>query len=142
MMKNLFLTLILIFGLSLTSHNQSFVSDGGEWTSSRDFDVTLYGNNFHTVILTSYPSYPCEVHVKVKFYAPNNEYYRFQLKVTLESGAWLRSEVFYNSTWGEREFTWSYNTDSQGCWGQSYQAPSYLNVHGCEGYDCPVRGFD
>ena len=111
------------------------------WNSTANFNVYLYGNNFHHVEMQSLYSNQCVIEIVVKFYSPNANYYKFQAKVTTKSGAWLRSEVFFNSAYGEREFRWTYNTADQNCWGSGFQEPSYLEVHGCEGNTCTPQPF-
>jgi hypothetical protein len=114
---------------------------GGAWSSSANFNVTLYNNNFHKVLIQNFADNPCRIQVTVRFYSPDNTYYKWKVKVTLKTQAWLGSQDFYNNISGEREFTWVYNTADQGCFGQQQTEPSYLEVHGCVGEYCTPAPF-
>lgn len=143
-MKKLLLAVCLAF-----LGTQAFSApDAQAWTHTGYFTrVIVLGHNFDRVTVTASG---CYLHFTVYFNAPyykyqsdyHMNYYRFQAKVTLGTGAWIRTPVFYNSAPGRREYTYTHNTSDQGCWAVRYSRVSYLVVHGCQGRSCYVRPID
>lgn len=78
----------------------------------------------------------CVIYATVEFTAPSDEYMRFQAKVTMTNGAWVKSPIFYNDSAGSREFTFNFDTRPDECWGARPHIASNLHVAGCRGVDC------
>lgn len=78
----------------------------------------------------------CTIYATVMFTAPYDEYLRFQAKITMSNGAWIKSPVFFNDRAGNREYNFSYNTANDGCWGGQQHYTGNLNVAACRGVDC------
>jgi len=132
-----FCTMAALFAVTLSMP----VDEASAWSARANFNVSLFGSKFHRVEMRRFYTNQCLAEVTVRFYAPYNVYTKFQVRVTLQSGAWFRSTVFFNNRSGEREFRWEYNTTAQGCWTKSAQRAAYLEVHGCKGSGCTVSEF-
>lgn len=136
-MKKTLVALAVLFSVSLLA--PSFAN---AWSNRGYFNLYVLGHRFHSVKVKSgtyrYGT-QCQLFITVKFWAPTPVYHRFQARVTLGSGAWIRTPVFYNQGFGERRYTYTYDTGPQGCWATSYNRVTYLRVHGCSGYGCYLR---
>ena len=115
------------------------------WTDFGNFtQVRVLDHNFERVRVRSSG---CFLYFTVYFYAPyyryqssyQENYFRFQAKVELDRGAWVRTPLFFNGAPGRREYTYTYNTAHQGCWGMRYHRVRHLTVNGCQGRGCYVR---
>lgn len=114
---------------------------GGHWIDSGNTTnpLIVLGHEFRAAtIQNGYPDKGdlCVLYATVEFTAPYNEYMRFQAKVTMSNGAWIKSPIFYNDSAGSRQFTFSYNTGNEGCWAATQHYTSNLHVAACRGVDC------
>ncbi|MCA9522388.1 MAG: hypothetical protein KC609_15510 [Myxococcales bacterium] len=113
------------------------------WNDRATFSsLHVLGHHFHTATVRN-GSYgdgtQCSLYFKVSFFAPSTYYHRFQTKLMMSGGAWVRSPVFFNQGYGQREYRFSFDTTNQGCWARRYHRITFMTVHGCSGYGCYVR---
>ena len=138
--------LVFAFAVALSASAMLYSTDASAWTHTGYFTrVRVLDHNFNRVKV--YNS-GCYLHFQVYFYAPSYRYrsgsyrlnyYRFQAKVTMSGGAWIRTPVFGNSSLGNLTYTYTHNRGPQGCWGTRYHKVKYLVVHSCRGRGCYVR---
>ncbi len=114
---------------------------GGHWIDTGDTTnpLVVLGHQFRTAtIQNGYAEKGdlCVLYATVEFTAPYSEYMRFQAKITMSNGAWIKSPIFYNDMAGNREFTFSFNTGNDGCWAATRHATQNLHVAACRGANC------
>lgn len=114
---------------------------GGHWSDSGNTTDPLFvlGHQFQTASLENGYSEKgdlCVLYATVEFTAPRDEYVRFQAKITMSNGAWIKSPIFYNDAAGSRKFTFSFNTGNDGCWGAERHGTANLHVAACRGANC------
>lgn len=113
------------------------------WNDTATFStLSVLGHHFHTALVRNgspQANTQCTLFFRIKFTSPTSYYHRFQAKITMSGGAWVRTRAFFNQGYGERVYRFNYDTSAQGCWAQRYHRITYLTVHGCTGYGCYVR---
>lgn len=122
-------------------YNPGNQTGGGHWSDTGDTTnpLVVLGHQFRTAtIQNGYADKGdlCVIYATVEFSAPYNEYLRFQAKITMSNGAWVKSPIFFNDTAGNRQFTFSFNTANDGCWGANRHYTSNLHVAACRGLNC------
>jgi len=113
----------------------------GHWSDSGDTTnpLIVLGHQFKTAtIQNGYAEKGdlCVIYATVEFVAPLDEYLRFQAKITMSNGAWIKSPIFFNDAAGSRQFTFSFNTSNDGCWGAQRHSTANLHVGACRGAAC------
>ena len=118
-------------------------SDGpaGHWIDSGDTTnpLIVLGHEFKTATIQNGYSDRgdlCVIYATVAFSAPYDDYLRFQAKITMSNGAWVKSPVFSNDRAGSREYTFSFDTGPDGCWGGQSHDAGNLHVAACRGVSC------
>ncbi len=118
-------------------------SDGpaGHWSDVGDTTnpLIVLGHQFKTATIANGYSDKgdlCVMYATVEFVAPYTEYLRFQAKITMTNGAWIKSPIFYNDAAGSRQFTFSFNTAADGCWAAQRHYTGNLHVAACRGAGC------
>lgn len=116
---------------------------GGHWInvgSSTGGRLIVLGNEFRAAtIQNGFPDRGdvCVLYVTVEFTAPYDELMRFQARLTMTNGAWLKSPVFSNQAAGSRQYVFPpYDTRNEGCWGAQPHQTQNLHVAACRGIDC------
>lgn len=136
--------LVFAFALAMIT-TVAYQQDAQAWSHTGYFTrVIVLNHNFHKVRVNNGG---CYLYFTVYFSAPgwkysspsyHMNYYRFQAKVTMSGGAWIRTPVFYNNAPGERTYTYTHNTGPQGCWAVRYHQVTYLQAVACRGRGCRV----
>lgn len=136
-MKRTLLALLLLAGTLAM-----LPEDATAWRNRGYFNVHVLGHRFHAVAVRNgsfRDNTQCVLKVKVKFWSPTSYYHRWQAKVVMDNGAWIRTPVFFNMGYGQRIYNYTFDTSYQGCWATRYHAVSHLKVSGCMGQGCYLR---
>lgn len=121
-------------------HNTNY-GPAGHWSDvgTTTNPLVVLGHQFKTATIQNGHADKgdmCTIYATVMFTAPYDEYMRFQAKITMTNGAWIKSPVFFNDRAGNREYTFSYNTANDSCWGGQRHYTANLNVAACRGLNC------
>jgi hypothetical protein len=113
----------------------------GHWSDSGNTTnpLVVLGHEFRAATIQngySDKGDACVIYATVEFSAPRSEILRFQAKITMSNGAWVKSPIFFNDSAGNREFTFNYDTSRDGCWGATHHSASNLHVAACRGAGC------
>lgn len=116
-------------------------TDANAWTRYSGFTVNVTPAVFTGVTTRSGYSRPCMLHSKVHFNVHNwvRRYTKFRAKVDFYGGSWTCSGTFYTDYPGAKFYSWTYETQYQGCWASRPQKASYLTVTWCYGRHCRPR---
>ncbi len=113
----------------------------GHWSDVGDTTnpLVVLGHQFHTATIgNGYPDQGnlCIIFATVEFVAPYDEYMRFQAKITMSNGAWIKSPIFFNDAAGSRKYSFNFDTSPDGCWGAQRHYTANLHVAACRGANC------
>jgi hypothetical protein len=117
------------------------------WTQKADFETHIHGHEFYRVgVETS----GCELKLRALFIAPEAAYrnefpaknfYRFHVRLKLDSGHEVVTRVFSNSAPGTRGYNYALDTTAEGCWAKPDQKIRGIDVEGCRGAGCTPEPF-
>ncbi|MCB0257558.1 MAG: hypothetical protein KDI55_27865 [Anaerolineae bacterium] len=132
------------FDLTSSSTEDDKPSGTGHWSDegTTTNPLIVLGHRFNTArIGNGYPDKGdvCTIYATVEFTAPYNEYVRFQAKITMTDGSWVKSPIFFNETAGSRKYTFKYDTSNDNCWGGRRHYAGNLHVGACRGMNCTPR---
>jgi hypothetical protein len=117
------------------------------WTQSASFETHIHG---HTFARVSVENRGCELRVTLPFDAPAPAYqheaasrniYRFHARIKLDKGHELETPVFQNSVPGARQYGYTKDTSSEGCWAKDEHQLRAVDIEGCRGAGCKPDPF-
>ncbi len=114
---------------------------------SATFETRVHGHAFSRVTVESRG---CEVRAQLSFEAPEAAYkheaaarnvYRFHARIKLDKGHVFDTPVFQNSVPGTRQYGYTKDTTSEGCWAKDEHQLRAVDVEGCRGGGCKPDAF-
>ena len=120
------------------------VYDSPPWSAQGTFSsLYVLGHRFHTVNVNNGSGGDrCRLYLKVDFSSPAYAYHRFQAKVIMTDGSWVKSPVFINRSAGERTYRFQVDTSPSNCWGGTRHTVLKLRVAGCRNPGCVLQALD
>lgn len=118
------------------------------WWHEAKLSIKAHDHQFYRVTANSIQ---CEVRVRLHFDAPLSRYqgaaanentYRFIAQIKLSGGEKFVSKAMRNREPGPRVFSFSHDSQFDGCWAERPHRLRKVNVHSCRGAQCVPRGFD
>ena len=109
---------------------------------SASFETRVHGHAFSRVTVESRG---CEVRAQLAFDAPEGAYkheaaarnvYRFHARIKLDKGHAFETPVFQNSVAGARQYSYTKDTSTEGCWAKDEHVLRGVDVEGCRGGGC------
>jgi hypothetical protein len=117
------------------------------WAQQAPFETHIHGHEFYRV---SVETSGCELKLRALFIAPEAAYknefpaknfYRFHVRLKLDSGHEVVTRVFSNSAPGTRGYNYRLDTTSESCWAKPDQKIRGIDVEGCRGTGCTPDPF-
>jgi hypothetical protein len=117
------------------------------WTQQANFETHIHGHEFYRV---SVETKQCELKLRALFTAPEAAYkseipaknfYRFHVRLKLDSEHSVVTRVFSNSAPGTRGYDFVLDTGADGCWAKPEQKIRDIDVEGCRGAGCTPEPF-
>lgn len=117
------------------------------WQSGADFEARIHAHEFSRVTLESDQ---CRVKIRLLFAAPADGYksesparnsYRFHARIELDDGRHVITRVFSNSAPGTRAYTYTLDSQPDGCWAKTERKIKGIDVEGCRGTGCKPESF-
>jgi hypothetical protein len=114
---------------------------------SAAFETRVHGHAFSRVTVESRG---CEVRARLAFDAPEAAYkheaaarnvYRFHARIKLDKGHGFETPVFQNSVAGARQYAYTKDTTTEGCWAKDEHLLRAVDVEGCRGGGCKPDPF-
>lgn len=134
--------MVLISGLGSQS-----VRAASSWWHEAPLKIVAHDHRFYRVTANAIG---CEVRVRLHFDAPQDRYrdpaassnhYRFLAQLKMSGGDRFLSEVLSNRQAGPRVFSFTYDSQFDGCWAEQERRIRKVNIHSCRGKGCTPRGF-
>jgi hypothetical protein len=139
--------LALVIGLGLPASGALAWAASANWWDEARLLVQVHEHAFGRVTVNRVG---CQLRTRLYFDAPPAAYrdpdsarnhYRFRAELKLSEGQRFVSEVFDNAEVGARVFSFSHDTESQGCWAEQEHKLRKLDVHACRGARCTPEVF-
>lgn len=118
------------------------------WWHEAPLKVKAHDHQFYRVTANAIG---CEVRVRLHLDAPAERYrdsepslnhYRFVAQLKMSGGDKFVSKVLNNRQPGPRVFSFTHDSQLDGCWAQQPKRIRKVNIHSCHGPRCKPRGFN